>query len=145
VTAKVQQLRSELAPSPIFLAYQASDLAIVFEERTRTLKLMPRVQFEDYTVRSPFAAPAAEALRDLIVSRMERCKGLVCVITRPIGLDDWTKWQIGQAQRLGLPVVVLALADALNLVNLPREFRGIPIVRGSLLRALRALEPTDPT
>jgi hypothetical protein len=128
----------------IFLAYCVADIAPVMSLQSTARARYPDVSLVDHTVRIDFEAPAAEALRERVAATMSRCDAVIALIGSGIRLDEWVAWEMREARRRNLPVVALLLATGSTSCVVPGDLQGVPVLRGSLSTALRALARVGP-
>ncbi len=124
-------------PSPIYLSYDAADVATVLALRERALARTPNLDFRDYTVRADFDGAGADALRQLILTTMAPCRSLIVCVGAHTWTDAWVHWQVTVAQGRELPVAALLLPNAGPRPRRPNGLENSPIARGSLHMALR--------
>lgn len=128
--------------SAIFLAYPASAVRTVPAMRERAMSQYPELCLLEYVVRIPFDNAPAAALRGRVSLELSRAEAVVAFVGGEATTDDWVVWEMREGVRLGLPVIALVLPHARRSGVVPRDLADVPLIRGSLGTAIRALEPS---
>lgn len=132
----VTSLRPSVA-SPLFFSYASQDLNEALAVLRHAQSLIPNVELRDYTVRIPFDAPGADAVRRLILDRMNGCRGMICLYGAVTGKDEWARWMLTEARQQGWRCALLRSRQG-SPSNPGRPFDGLPVA-ASLYQALRQL------
>lgn len=92
----------------MFLTYAAGDFALARPVAAR-LCSAGTVAFDQALTGEPFVSVRGEILRASFLARLRRCTSVLCLYGAHTLEDDWVRWMLEAAARLGLPLLGAAL------------------------------------
>ncbi len=101
----------------LFFSYRTHDQKETEELKTALKDRLPNLPFEDLASRIPFQDDWKTHARSLL----EECILVICVVGRETYLSEPVAWEIGEARRLGKPVLATKVNENVELPSICNE------------------------
>lgn len=83
----------------IFISFSHEDLQDVNLLRGQAKNSNLSLQFDDYSIKSPFNSTDAYYIKKNISEKIRRCSVTMVYLTKNSAFSDWVRWEIQESQR----------------------------------------------
>jgi hypothetical protein len=85
----------------VFLSFVVEDLVLVKMFRGQAKNRRFDLEFDDYSVTTPFNSTNAAYIRLQIIAKIKRASAAICLIGNTTFKSSWVKWEIEKSAELG--------------------------------------------